>query len=239
MVLEQHPKANELFEDIKDCILLPGVQETFYTVEHRIPESDKLIKGMVKKAGYKKNSKHEDNFAKSARRLIIGAIGLINGLTNRLMFPILISRRRRYDLKLLAKSVDNFIRICFNSESARAKGHYRITGNISNTLGMLVFVRALFDTDKKYYRIFKRMGRIPMFQRGKKLFDLDTVLDGKMPALAQRALIKQYMDAGFKLSTVELLRLLRGVGINAGLSMMNRTGYYYQQLKQGTPEIRL
>ncbi len=66
VVLEQHPKAKDLFENIKDCILLPGVQETFSKIEHRIPESDKLFKGMVKKAGYKKNSKPEDNSAKSA-----------------------------------------------------------------------------------------------------------------------------------------------------------------------------
>lgn len=79
VVLEQHPKAKDLYENIKDCILLPGVQETSSTVEHRIPESDKLIKGMVTKAGYKKNSKPDENSAKSARRLIIGTIGLING----------------------------------------------------------------------------------------------------------------------------------------------------------------
>ena len=69
VVLEQHPKAKDLYENIKDSILLPGVQETFSTVEHRIPESDKLLKGMVKKAGYKKNSKPEDNSAKAARLL--------------------------------------------------------------------------------------------------------------------------------------------------------------------------
>jgi len=50
VVLKYHPKAKELYEDIKDCILLPGVQETFSTIEHKIPESDKLIKGIVSKA---------------------------------------------------------------------------------------------------------------------------------------------------------------------------------------------
>ena len=51
VVLKHHPKAKELYENIKDCMLLPGVQETFSTVEHRIPESDKLIKGIVTKVG--------------------------------------------------------------------------------------------------------------------------------------------------------------------------------------------
>ena len=29
IVLKEHPNAKELYEDIKDCLLLPGVQETF------------------------------------------------------------------------------------------------------------------------------------------------------------------------------------------------------------------
>jgi hypothetical protein len=111
VVLEQHPKAKELYEVTKDCISLPGVQESFSTIERRIPESDKLLKGIMKKAGYKKNSKPEDNPAKSARRLITGAIGLITSIKSRLMLPILISSKRRHDLKLLAKSIDNFITI--------------------------------------------------------------------------------------------------------------------------------
>lgn len=165
VVLEQHPKAKELYENIKDCMLLPGVQETFSTVENRIPESDKLIKGMVTKAGYKKNSKPEENSAKSARRLIIGTIGMITGLTNRLMLPILISSRRRHDLRVLARSVDNFIRVCFNRESARAKGDYRITGNTSKTLAMLVFVRAMLDSLKLFrdgHVLFSRYRQPPL-----------------------------------------------------------------------------
>ena len=49
VVLEQHPKAKDLYENIKDCMLLPGVQETFSKVERRVPETDKLIKGMGKR----------------------------------------------------------------------------------------------------------------------------------------------------------------------------------------------
>lgn len=236
VVLEQHPKAEDLYENIKDCMLLLGVQETFSTVENRIPESDKLLKGMVKKAGYKKNSKPEDNSAKAARRVITGAIGLINGLTNRLMLPILISRRRRHDLKVLARSVDNFIRVCLNRESDRAKGNYRITGDTSKTLGMLIFVRALFDTNEKYHRMFKRMGRIPMFKHGKKLFAVDTVSDGKLPALGQRALIKQYMDAGFKLKHGRIIETSAWRWYQCRVVHDGPTGYYYKQLKQTTEE---
>jgi len=236
VVLEQHSKAKDLYENIKDCILLPGVQETFSKIERRIPESDKLLKGMVKKAGYKKNSKPEDNSAKSARRLIIGAIGLITSIKNKLMLPILISSRRRHDLKVLARSIDNFIRVCFNSESARVKGDYRVTGNTSNTLTMLVFARALLDTNEKYCRMFKRMGRIPMFKHGKKRFAVDTVLDGDMPALAQRSLIKQYMEAGFKLKHGRVIETTAWRWYQCRVVHDGPTGYYYQQLKQTTPE---
>jgi len=236
VVLKHHPEAKELYENIKDCMLLPGVQETFSTVEHRMPESDKLIKGMVTKAGYKKNSKPEANSAKSARRLIIGAIGLITSIKNRLMLPILISSKRRHDLKVLARSVDNFIRVCFNSESARAKGDYRITGNTSNTLAMLVFVRALLESNEKYYRMFKKMGRIPMFKHGKKLFAVDTVLDGEMPALAQRSLIKQYMEAGFKLKHGKIIETTAWRWYQCRVVHDGPTGYYHKQLKQTTQE---
>jgi hypothetical protein len=44
VVLEQHPKANELFEHIKDSILLPGLQETFSTIEGRIPDRTRRLK---------------------------------------------------------------------------------------------------------------------------------------------------------------------------------------------------
>ncbi len=191
---------------------------------------------MVKKAGYKKNSKPEVNSAKSARRLIIGAIGMINSLTNRLMLPILISRRRRHDLKVLARSVDNFIRVCFNSESARAKGNYRITGNTSKTLGMLVFVRTLLDTNEKYYKKLKRAGRIHMFKHGKKLFDVETVLYGKMPALAQRSLIKQYMEAGFKLKHGNVIETGAWRWYQCRVVHDGPTGYYHEQLKRTTQE---
>jgi hypothetical protein len=236
VVLEQHPKAKELFKDTKDCMLLPGVQEAFSTIERKIPESDKLIKGMVKKAGYKKDSKPEDNSAKSARRIIVGTLGLINGIKNKLMLPLLISSRRRHDLKALARSVDIFIRVCFNSESARAKGNYQITGNTAKTLSQLLFVRALLDTNEKYSRMFKRMGKIPMFKHGKKRFDVNKVLDGKVPALAQRALIKQYMDAGFKLKHSRVIETTAWRWYQCRVVHDGPTGYYYKQLKQTTTE---
>lgn len=168
LVLKQHPKAKELFEDIKDSISLPGVQDTFGLVEGKMPSGDKLLKGMVTKAGYNLKSKPDENSAVAGRRLISGAMKLIIGFKNRLYILIILNNRRRKDLKILARSVDNFIRVCFNRESDRAKGACRVTGNTSKTLGMLVFVRALFETDEKLYRIYKRMGKLPMVKHGKK-----------------------------------------------------------------------
>jgi hypothetical protein len=236
VVLEQHPKAKELYENIEDCMLLPGVKETFSTIERKIPDTKTIITGMAKKAGYTKKSKPEDNSAKSARRIIVGTLGVITGIKNKLMLPILVNNRRRHDLETLSRNLDNFIRVCFNSESARAKGKYHITGKTAKTLLQLVFVRVLFDTNEKYHRMFKRMGKIPMFKRGKKQFDVDTVLDGKMPALAQRDLIKQYMDAGFKLKHTKLIETGAWRWYQCRVVNEGPTGYYYQQLKKTTPE---
>ena len=96
MVLKQHPKAKELYQDIKDCFMLPGVEDTFSMIERKVPEGTELLKGMAKKVGYKKNSKPEDNYAIAGRRLINGTLKLIGGLKNRLWLPILISSRRRH-----------------------------------------------------------------------------------------------------------------------------------------------
>jgi hypothetical protein len=236
VALEQHPKAKELYENIKDCISLPGVNETFSTIEHKIPNTNKIFKGIVTKAGYKKDSKPEDNSAKSARRILLGAKELIVGLTNRFMLPILISSRRRHDLRVLTRDIDNFIRVCFNSESARAKGNYRITGNTAKTLSQLLFARAFLDTNEKYKRMFKRMGKIPAFKHANKSFDVDTVLDGKMPALAQRSLIKQYMSAGFKLKHSKVIETGAWRWYQCRVVHEGPTGYYYEQLKRTNPE---
>jgi hypothetical protein len=98
VVLREHPQAKVLFENIKDCTLLPGVQETFNTVERKIPGSDDLIKGMVTKAGYSEKSKPDTNSAIAARKLITGTVKLIVVLKNRLYIWIIISNKRRRDV---------------------------------------------------------------------------------------------------------------------------------------------
>jgi hypothetical protein len=37
VVLKNHPKAIDLYANVKDCMLLPGVQETFNKVEKKMP----------------------------------------------------------------------------------------------------------------------------------------------------------------------------------------------------------
>jgi hypothetical protein len=39
VVLKNHPRAEELFQGIRDCALLPGVKDTFITLEKKAPES--------------------------------------------------------------------------------------------------------------------------------------------------------------------------------------------------------
>jgi hypothetical protein len=45
VVLKQHPKAKELYQDIKDCFMLPGVEDTFSMIERKVPEGTELLKG--------------------------------------------------------------------------------------------------------------------------------------------------------------------------------------------------
>lgn len=200
VVFKQHPQAKDLFENIKHCIQLPGVQDTFNGIERKIPDGNTILKSMVTKAGYSnKKAPTENNPAKISRNFILGTLKLIKDYRKRLWLWIMSDKRRRSDLKTFAKSIDTFIRVCFNRESDRVKGNYKITGSTSNIIAILLLVRAISETNKKYRQIFKRMGKIPMFKHGNKMFNVETALDGKMSALAQRELINQYLDAGFKL----------------------------------------
>ena len=52
IVLKEHPKAKELYEDIKGCLRLPGFQETINIVERSVPDGKQIINNIVRKAGY-------------------------------------------------------------------------------------------------------------------------------------------------------------------------------------------
>lgn len=68
------------------------------------------------------------------------------------------------------------------------------------------------------------------------MFDVDTVLDGKIPALAQRNLISQYMEAGFKLKHGRIIETTAWRWYQCRVACDGITGYYHKQLKQPTKE---
>jgi hypothetical protein len=236
VVFRNHPKAKDLIQNIRDCALLPGVQDTFFKLEHHIPEGDRVLKGIASKAGYNKHSKIEGNSAIVTRKLIVGFKKFTTSLSEKLMFTILINRKRRHDLKVLTNSIDNFIRVCFNSESARVKGKYRMTGDTSHTLLTLIMLRVVLDTNEKYNSMFKRLVKIPMHRHGQKLYSVGAVLDGKMPDLAQRSLVKQYMEAGFKLKHNKVIETKAWRWYQCRVVHDGPTEYFYQQMKQTSPE---
>jgi hypothetical protein len=239
VVFRHHSKAKELFQNIRHYASLPGVQDTFSFLERKIPDGSQILTGIVKDSGYDKHSKPEDNPAMSARKLIVGTRIFIVNLTKKFMFWIKLNRKRRNDLNVLARSIDNFIRVCFNPESAKNAGNYRITGENSKILLSLITLRALLDTNEKYEQLFKRLGKIPMHRNGKKAYSIEAVLDGKMPALAKRSLVSNYLKAGFKLKHTSVIETTAWRWYQCRVVHDGPTEYYREQLRQTTPEDRV
>ena len=52
VVLDQSEKAAELYEDIIECLSLPGCQETMEQIGEWIPDKKSIIKELVKESGY-------------------------------------------------------------------------------------------------------------------------------------------------------------------------------------------
>jgi hypothetical protein len=79
IVLEQNEKARILFEQIKENCKLPGCQEAFAKFEKDIPKGNKLIRNVVKSAGYnyKKPPSIEENKVAYGKGLFFGAKNLI------------------------------------------------------------------------------------------------------------------------------------------------------------------
>jgi hypothetical protein len=236
VVLRNQLKANDLLQNIRDCALLPGVLDTFFNLEHDIPEGDRILKGIATSVGYNKHSIVEANSAMVTRKLIVGFKKFTTSLSGKFMLKILSNRKRNHDLNLLVNNIDIFIRVCFNSESSRNKGIYRVTIKTSKTLMMLILLRGILDTNEKYNRMFKRLVKIPMHRHGQKLYSVGAVLDGKMPDLAQRSLVKQYMEAGFKLKHNKVIETAAWRWYQCRVVHDGPTEYYYQQLKQPSPE---
>ena len=165
IVLKEHPEAKELFEDIKECVLLPGVEDMLNTVEQKIPDGKKLLKGIVKEAGYNhKKTPPEKNTARLGRSYIISSMKIIRNYRDKLYPKIMRNRKRKRDLKLLTKRMERFIRVCFNNESEQAKGQYKIKGGTSETLVSCILLRAVTETYERYNPKQEKVDRLPMFQ---------------------------------------------------------------------------
>jgi hypothetical protein len=115
------------------------------------------------------------------------------------------------------------------------RGKYQITGNTAIMLSQLLFVKAFFDTNEKYQWILKHAGRLTIFKH-KKRFDIDMVLGGKMPEFTQRAIVKQYLEAGFKLKHTKVIETTALLWYQCRVVHDGPTGYYHEQLRHTSSE---
>ena len=85
VVLEQSEKAAETYEEVIECLSLPGCQETMDKVGDMIPDRANLLKELVKKSGYDVNKppSREAFGIPYVRGLMKGGLGLFKGYANK------------------------------------------------------------------------------------------------------------------------------------------------------------
>jgi len=108
VVFEQSEEVNGIFEDIIDCLELPGIKETFEKVENELPDSKYVLKKIVKEGGYDINKppSAESLGITHIRGLFIGGIRYISNYGNKYVSWALKTRRSKRDFKLLLNKIE-------------------------------------------------------------------------------------------------------------------------------------
>ena len=124
VVLEQSEEANDIFEDIIDCLELPGWKELTEKVENELPGSESLMKQIVKESGYDfhKPPSKENMGIPFMRGLMKGGLRFVSGYSEKYIRWALKGKRRIKDYRLLVSKIDELVKVGFNSKNEREKG---------------------------------------------------------------------------------------------------------------------
>jgi hypothetical protein len=198
VVLEQSEKAAEIYEEVIECLSLPGCQETMDQIVEWLPDNRSIIKALVKESGYdvKKPPDKEGFGIPYVRGLMKGGLGLLKGYANKLTPRILKGKRRKRDLTLLVNKIDEFIKVGFNSKTDQLNGKYKITIAASSFLFNTIWISVLSEN---YRQLLKQWEKVKVIQYCGKTYDMADVINDKVTASLYRYLHKQYKNAGFRL----------------------------------------
>jgi len=198
VVLEQSEKAAEIYEEVIECLSLPGCQETMDQVEEWKPDNSSIIKELVKESGYdvKKPPNKEDFGIPYIRGLMMGGLSLFKGYANKLTPKILKGKRRKRDLTLVINKIDEFIKVGFNNETDQLNGKYKITTATSPLLFNTIWISALSENCEQTLKTWEKF---KLIEYGGKTYNIADVINDKVTASLYRYLRKQYKNAGFRL----------------------------------------
>jgi hypothetical protein len=198
IVLEENDKAKLIFEQIKENCKLPGCQEAFKKFENDLPKGQKIIRDVIKSAGYniKKPPSREINQLKIGKDFIFGTKKLIENYTRKFTPWVKSNTQRNNDFQEVVASINDFIKVGFNREHEKVKGKYKVTALSSKALPLAVIMKAYLEVKPMN---LKRYEQAPMYLHGKKLYTVKSVTTGRIPRRVQKALNKDFIGAGFKL----------------------------------------
>jgi len=135
VALERSEEAQEIFEDIIDCLDSPGIKETFEKVENELPDPKYLIEQVVKEAGYdvSKPPSVESLGITHIRGLFSGGISYISRYGNKYVSWALKTRRSKRDFQLLANKIEELIQVGFKN---------KIRPKDSEIIGQVIYILA-------------------------------------------------------------------------------------------------
>ena len=187
VALEQSEEAREIFEDIIDCLDLPGVKETFDKVENELPDSKYLLKQIVKEAGYDVNKppSAESLGITHIRGLFSGGIRYISRYGDKYVSWALKTRRSKRDFQLLLNKIEELIRVGFKNKIKPSK---------AEMLGQTICILALSVRNEM---LLEQVDKAKIIRSEKSIFTVEDMLNRTMTAKLNRAATKNFNKSGF------------------------------------------
>ncbi|MFX1537131.1 MAG: hypothetical protein ACFFDI_23210 [Promethearchaeota archaeon] len=190
IALEQSEEASDIFEDIIDCLDLPGIKETFDKVEDELPDSKYILKKIVKEAGYdvKKAPSAESLGITHLRGLFRGGIRFIPEYSKKYISWALKARRSRRDFQLLVNKIEELIRVGFKN---------KINPNNSDTLVQALFILVL---SIRHELLLEQVEKANIIRSKRELFTVEDLLNRTMTSKLNRAATRNFKSSGFCLT---------------------------------------
>ena len=198
IVLKQNVQAKKIYDEIKECWLLPGCQETFYRLESQIPEGEALLKDIVKKSGldFKKPPSQESLGIPYIRSMFKGAKDLASGYVDRNFPWVWKNKGRKRDFEILVLKLNEFIKMGFNNAKEQYRGKYKITAFTSRNLFLTIWMCSLVETQR--FRL-KDWERLKIIKIGNKTYDIGEITYDEVTRRIHSNLVKQYKNSGWLL----------------------------------------